>query len=88
MTEQFWLPISMVLVVFLLYIQFVIRTNRSIISVVFAAEQVSGLIAGDLRHFVREFETQFAEILRQPTYDISRFRTTDLLIKKRFPYLE
>lgn len=66
----------------------ILMEHGKYISIIFAAERVSGLIAGELSHLVREFEDKFEPILKSNNYAIDQFSSTTDMIRQHFPYLD
>jgi hypothetical protein len=57
-------------------------------SVIFLAERISGIVAGEMRRFLSEFEDKFNHELSRHSTVVSRFESTLDLIRVRFPFLE
>jgi hypothetical protein len=66
----------------------ILMEHGQYISIAFAAQSVSGLIAGELANLVKEFEERFEMILKTNNYAMDQFNNTAELIRKHFPYLD
>jgi hypothetical protein len=58
------------------------------VSVAFFAERVSGLIAGEMKAFLKEFEEKFEEGLKRQSTRIDYYKDAIELVRQRFPYFE
>ncbi len=58
------------------------------VSVAFFAERISGLIGGELKAFLNDFEAKFEDPLRKQSTRIDNYKDAIELVKSRFPYFE
>ena len=58
------------------------------IKVAFLAQTISGVVAGEMRRFVQDFERTFAEPLQRADSDVGKYQGALELVKKRFPFFE
>lgn len=58
------------------------------VSVAFFAERISGLIAGELKAFLNDFESKFEIPLKKQSTRIDTYKDAIELVKSRFPYFE
>lgn len=58
------------------------------VSIIFLAQKISGLVAGELRHFIKEFERIFAQELKTKQMNLAVYKKTQELVERRFPYFE